>query len=122
MNKIKRLIGSLNKPLCICVALVIIGNMLHPIYYNGIFLGFAVGVLFVDTMNNYYRNNKNTNNSNEDIDDIKYKLEQVMHHATGGFLSNTNLSYETIEDAITDHVKDCIEEAVKKTKKDYGID
>lgn len=121
MNKIRRLIGSLNKPLCICVALVIIGNILSPIYSNGIFLGFAVGVFFIDTINNYYRTNKDTTD-NDEIDNIEYKLEKVMRYATGGFLSNTNLSYETIEDAIKEHIKECTEEAVKKTKKDYGID
>lgn len=115
MEKFKRIVKDINKVSFVCMLLVIIFNILEPTYITGVCMGTLIGLFIADV---FIAIDKNSDR----IDNLALKLEKVMHYATGGFLSNTNLSYETIEDAIKEHIKECTEEAVKKTKKDYNID
>lgn len=124
MEKIKGIIKDMISNIwfiisLICTIGVIIISILEPVYIIGVCMGLCIGVVICDMIIIIF---KNIHNNIDSKDDLELKLEKVMHYATGGFLSNINLSYETIEDAITDYVKECMEEAAKKTKKDYGIE
>ena len=115
MDKFKRVVKDVNKISFICMVIVIIFNIIEPTYITGVCMGVLIGTFLFDVVIAIDKNSDRKDN-------LALKLEKVMHYATGGFLSNTNLSYETIEDAIKEHIKECTEEAVKKTKKDYNID
>ena len=115
MGKFKRIVKDVAKIPFILTIAIIIFNIITPTYITGVCMGLCVGLVIADII---FAINKNSDRK----DNLALKLEKVMHYATGGFLSNTNLSYETIEDAIKEHIKECNEEAVKKTKKDYNID
>ncbi len=115
MEKIKRIVKDISKVLFICMAIVIILNIIAPTYISGVCMGVLIGLFICDMC---IVIDKNSNRK----DNLELKLEKIMHYATGGFLSNINLSYETIEDAIADHIKECADEAAKKVKKDYNIE
>lgn len=115
MEKFKRIVKDINKIAFVCTIGVIIFNIIAPTYITGVCMGTLIGLFICDVLVAIDKNSDRKDN-------MELKLEKVMHYATGGFLSNVNLSYETIEDAIAGYIKDCTEEAVKKTKKDYGIE
>lgn len=115
MEKFKRIVKDISKTTFILMLIVIGCNIISPTYITGVCMGTLIGLFIADV---FLAIDKNSDR----IDNLALKLEKVMHYATGGFLSNTNLSYETIEDAIKEHIKECTEEAVKKTKKDYNIE
>lgn len=115
MDKFKRVVKDVSKIPFILTIVIIIFNIIAPTYIIGVCMGLCVGLVIADII---FAINKNSNRK----DNLELKLEKIMHYATGGFLSNINLSYETIEDAIKEYIKECTEEAVKKTKKDYNID
>lgn len=115
MEKIKRIVKDVNKVTFVCMLFVIIINIVAPTYVAGICMGVLIGTFIFDVIIAIDKNSDRRDN-------LELKLEKIMHYATGGFLSNINLSYETIEDAIKEHIKECTDEAAKKVKKDYNIE
>lgn len=56
----------------------------------------------------------------EQIEELIYKLECLLCHATGGKLSKHTYTLQVMESAVTDYIQDCCNEYMEEAKKELA--